>query len=154
MVKELSKSVTTKSDKTSETPPREINPRLKKFMDEECKLVEGRFKNYETEGAALSFTCRKYPGQVPFSQTFQDGEIYKIPLWMARHLNGRDVTAEAIDGEIGSCSYAIHGFKWDAGKPPPESQVGAGGAPVPNIGVEKRKRRFGFQSLEFDSGPK
>ena len=121
-------------------------------MDEECKIVKGRFKNYETPGGNLPLTCGKYPGQPLFSQVFQDGEIYEVPLWVARHLNGTDVTAKAIDGKIGSCSYAIHGFKWDAGKPAPESGMGAGGAPVPLVDVAKRKQRFGFESLEFNTG--
>lgn len=152
MVKESVKSVTPQKRETLGMPKGEMNPRLKKFMDEECKMVKGRFKNYETQGGNLPLTCGKYPGQPLFSQNLQDGEIYEVPLWVARHLNGKDVTAEAIDGEVGSCSYVIHGFKWDRGSPAPESQIGPGGAPVPNIGVAKRKRRFGFQSLEFDSG--
>lgn len=151
MVKGLAKSITTDKNETLGKSKREISPRLKKFMDEECQMVKGRFKNYETEGGNLPLTCGKYPGQPLFSQTFQDGEIYEVPLWIARHLNGIDVTAEAINGKIGSCSYVIHGFKWDKGAPVPESQIGPGGAPVPHIGSEKRKRRFGFQSLEFDS---
>jgi hypothetical protein len=129
-----------------------LNPELKKFMDEESKLVSGRFKNYETPGGDLKLCCGKYPGQPLFKMTLEDGGIYKVPLWVARHLNGVDKTAKLLDGRIGSCSYPIHAFQWEANKSAPESQIGQGGIPVPIVGVGKRKQRFGFESLEFDAG--
>lgn len=149
-VKGLSKSITPQKNEVLGVPKGGINPELKKFMAEECKMVKGRFKAYETPGGNLPFTSGKYPGQPIFSQFFQDGEEYTIPLWVARHLNGIDVTAKAIDGKIGSCSYPIHGFKWDAGKPAPESELGSRGEPIPTTRVSKRKQRYGFESLEFD----
>lgn len=135
-----------------EDPKGTLHPRLKKLMEEEIKIVEGRFKNYETPGGNLPFCAGKYPGQPLFKMTFEDGGVYKVPLWVARHLNGIDKTAQELNGRIGSCSYPIHAFKWDANQPAPESQVGADGVPVPVVGVGKRKQRFGFESLEFDSG--
>lgn len=134
--------------KNSQRDPKSISPDLKKYIDEETKLVRGRFKNYETPGGALPLTCGKYPGQPMFSKTFQDGEEYEVPLWVARHLNGTDVTAKELNGKIGSCSYPIHGFKWEAANAP-QSMLGEQGIPVPIVGVAKRKQRFGFESLEF-----
>ena len=151
-VKGIAKSVTPTNAKCLGSPKGAISPELKKFMDEESKMVTGRFKNYETPGGNLPFTGGKYPGQPIFSKEFLDGETYKVPLWVARWLNGKDVTAKAINGQIGSCSYAIHGFKWDAGTNAPESAVGVGGVPVPVVGIAKRKQRYGFESLEFDTG--
>lgn len=127
-----------------------ISSELKKFIEEETKLVKGRFKNYEAPGGNLNFRAGKYPGQPIFSINFQDGETYKVPLWVARHLNGIDATAKALNGKIGSCSYPIHGFKWDAGKSAPESGIGEGGVPVPSTTIAKRTQRFGFESLEFN----
>lgn len=150
-VKGLAKSVTPQKSEKLGMPAGSINPELKKFMEEESKMVKGRFKNYETPGGNLPFTAGKYPGQPLFSINFQDGEVYTVPLWVARHLNGIDKTAKALNGKIGSCSYPIHGFKWDTGKPAPESALGATGEPVPIVGVARRKQRYGFESLEFDS---
>ena len=134
------------------TPKGTLSPELKKMMAEECQIVKGRFKNYETPGGTLPLCCGKYPGQPIFKQLFHDGEEYEVPLWVARHLNGKDKTAKALNGEIGTCSYPVHGFKWDPAKPAPESQLGSDGVPVPIVGVAKRKQRFGFESLEFDKG--
>lgn len=133
-------------------PKGSLSPELKKIMDEECKVVRGRFKNYESPGSPLPLTCGKYPGQPLFNKVLQDGEIYNVPLWVARHLNGEDKVAKELDGKIGSCSYPIHGFKWDDGKSAPTSQTGGDGVPVPVVGVAKRNQRFGFESLEFAVG--
>ncbi len=151
-VKGIAKSVTPANAEVLGESKGRMSPELKRFMDEEAKLVTGRFKNYESPGGQLPFTGGKYPGHPVFSQTFQDGETYKVPLWVARWLNGIDVTAKAIDGKIGSCSYPIHGFKWDAGKSAPESTLGEGGVPVSVVGIAKRKQRYGFESLEFNPG--
>ncbi len=150
-VKGLSKSVTPVKRGMLGESPREISEDLKKLIKEETKIVKGRFKNYETPGGELPFKSGKYPGQPIFSQTFQDGGVYEVPLWVARHFNGKDVTARERNGDIGSCSYVVHGFKWDAGKPAPESQIGEGGIPIANTSTEKRIRRYGFESLEFNS---
>ena len=151
-VKNLAKSITPEKGEVLKGNSKEMNPELKKFIEEETRIVKGRFKNYETPGGNLPFTAGKYPGQPLFKANFIDGETYEVPLWVARHLNGTDVTAKALNGKIGSCSYPIHGFRWDPGKPVPESGVDAVGTPVPLIGVAKRKQRFGFESLEFDTG--
>ena len=146
--------VATKSKPNTEVLPpagSTINPELKKLMEEECKTVEGRFKNYETPGGNLPFCAGKYPGQPIFKHTFQDGEVYEVPLWVARWLNGIDKVAKELNGRIGACSYPIHGFKWDPNKPPPENQVGQDGVISPVVGVTKRKQRYGFESLEFDT---
>jgi hypothetical protein len=83
----------------------------------------------------------------------QDGMEYEIPLYVARHLNGIDVTAAAVGGRINTCAYPVHGFQMKGGELAPSvlGSVGkeAVGIPVPIVGVNKWKRRFGFQSLEF-----
>ncbi len=150
-VKGISKCVTpSKTKEILGTPKGGISTELKKFIEQESKFVKGRFKNYESPGGNLPFTAGKYPGQPLFSENFVDGEEYKVPLWVARHLNGIDVTAKALNGKIGSCSYPIHGFKWDAGKPAPESGMGQGGVPVASTTIAKRTQRYGFESLEFN----
>ncbi len=149
--------------KTSNQATREI---LERFMKEESRLVKGRFRCFETPGSTTRIQHKKYPttpemlkrggtfGVDMFDKTMTDGEVYEIPLYAARWLNGVDVTAKELDGKIGSCSYVTHGFKWSPGQPMPTSAQGngpdgQGGIPVPIIGVGKRTRRYGFESLEF-----
>jgi hypothetical protein len=111
--------------------------KLKKYMDEELRMVRGTFQNFETPGMALDLQVRKYPGHF-FKQTLRDGEECEVPLYIARHLNGIDATAEALNGKLGTCSYPIHSHMMDMN-----------GNPIVCEG--KRKRRFGFLSAEFTS---
>lgn len=127
---------------------------LAKLIAEEAREVSGRFRNYETPGGSLRVQVRKYPGIPPFDKIMFDNETYKVPLYVARHLNGVDVSAKGCDGKIHSCSYPTHGFKWEQGQSMPRSNCSdadQGGIPVPIIGVAKWNRRFGFESLEFDT---
>lgn len=149
------------------------NKKLKELMDEEGKLVKGIFQCFENPGASQKITYKKYPtpsemrkrggegGLEPFSKVMTDQQEYEIPLYVARFLNGTDVSAGALSDEkrsslIGSCSYNISGFKY-SGDTPPQSHMGMGpngenGIPVPIVGITKRVKRYGFQSLEFASG--
>lgn len=108
---------------------------LRKYMNEEMKMVWGTFQNFETPGAALRLQVKKYPG-FEFDKTMEDGKAYEVPLYIARHLNGIDITATAINGDLGTCSYAVHSHIMDSS-----------GNPI--INTAKRKRRYGFQSAEF-----
>jgi hypothetical protein len=125
------------------TRPTKISEKLLKFMKEECVLVKGIFKNYECPGATVPFTQSKYPYHPEinkhhiFQTVMTDGEEYEIPLWVARWLNGTDVTAVECDGKIGSCSYPKHTF----------SKAEDGVTPISMPG--KRVDRYGFQSLAF-----
>lgn len=150
------------------------NKKLKELMAEEGKLVRGIFQNFENPGATQKVTYKKYPtpaemrkrggegGLEPFSKTMTDGFEYEIPLYVARFLNGTDVSAGVLGDEkkgsffVGTCSYGISGFKF-SGDNVPASQMGMGpngegGIPVPIVGVTKRVKRYGFQSLEFAAG--
>lgn len=146
---------------TIEHPTRDasvgMNSKLKALIEEETQLVRGRFRCFETPGGSLRVQVRKYKGIPMFDKTMIDGEMYEVPLYVARHLNGIDKVAGALNGKIGSCSYPVHGFRHSGGEVLPSSAMGAGpngegGIPVPIVGIAKRVRRFGFESLEFDSG--
>jgi len=137
--------------------------KLHQFMKEESKLVRGKFQNFESPGASASIHVKKYPGPekggIPeFKRKMQDGEVYDVPLYVARFLNGIDVTAGAVADEefrnpnIGTCSYAVHGFKMSSTLQPSTEGFGPGGEsgiPVPIVGISKRVQRYGFQSMEF-----
>lgn len=109
--------------------------KLQKFYKEEMRLVKGLFQNFETPGGSLRLQVRKYKEHF-FDKVMEDGQEYEVPLYVARHLNGIDATAEAIDGKVGTCSYPVSSYLMDAS-----------GTPI--ISHAKRKKRFGFQSLEF-----
>lgn len=142
------------------TKKEEAKRKLQHFMQEESKLVKGRFKIYDSPGGREKVTCMKYPtpakmrergesgGVEPFSKWMTDGEIYEIPLYVARFLNGIDITAEAIDGKINSCAYPVHSFL-SVGANLASCQLDERGIPVPPELSKKYKRRFGFESLEF-----
>lgn len=128
--------------------------KIQEFMTEEMKLVKGIFKCFETPGASVKIIVKKYPGTQPFSRLMTDGETYEIPLYVARHLNGTDVTAGALSNQkvknihIGTCSYPVHGFTWK-GSEAPRCVEDMQGVPIPTSGIAKRVQRYGFQSLEF-----
>lgn len=113
------------------------NDELLKFMKEECRPVKGIFKNYECPGGSLPLTMGKYPNQPIFNKTLNDGEEYEVPLWVARALNGIDVTAKERNGKVGFCSYPIHAYTIDKNT----------GQSIPSIG--SFRQRYGFQSLDF-----
>lgn len=149
-------SITPTEEKVAVTKTRRelAKEKMDKLIKEETRMVKGRFIAKESPGTRMKVTVRKYPGIPMFDQWMSDGEEYTIPLYVARHLNGIDVSAEHIDGKLNTCSYPIHGFKWTGGLPPP-SEMGAGpngeaGVPVPLIGVAKRMRRFAFESTDFE----
>ena len=134
---DISKNVTVDKvippiEKTAKEAAKE---KLQNFMKEELRTVKGIFQNFETPGGNLRVQVRKYPGHF-FDQVLTDGVECEVPLYIARHLNGIDVTAEGINGKLGTCSYAIHSHIMDKNG-------------VPIVSTDKRKKRFGFQSLEF-----
>lgn len=137
--------------------------KLDELIKQETRLVKGRFQCFETPGATVRVTVKKYKDVPVFEREMTDGCTYEIPLYVARHLNGFDMTAGAAaesgqrNTDIGTCSYPKHGFVMpgrDAALNPSTMggiPGGPVGIPVPIVGVEKRIRRYGFQSLEFGS---
>jgi hypothetical protein len=142
-------------------PPKEqIKVKLDEFIKEETKLVRGVFQCFETPGAKVKITVRKYPGVPAFIKELTDGMMYEIPLYVARFLNGSDVTAGAMgdpntrNHKIGTCGYGIHGFKMNNQADLRPSIDGfvpeyGTGVPVPVVQIVGEKRRFGFQSTQF-----
>jgi len=126
--------------------------RLRPIMEEELKMVRGRFRNYEDPGSLAPVFVRKYPGIPAFDQKLVDGKVYELPLYVARFLNGVDVLAKGADQKIHTCSYPVHSYVVDAGQEPmrnmDQNQQNFTGVFVE---IAKRKRRYGFESMEFDS---
>lgn len=124
--------------------------KLQRYIEEETKLVKGRFRNYESPGASVRVQIKKYKDVPMFDKWMNDNATYEIPLYVARHLNGVDKTAEKIGGKINTCSYTVHEFKHGQNEPLPACNLGIDGIPVPIITSPKYVRRYGFESLEFD----
>ncbi len=131
--------------KTSKEASKEM---LDKYIAEETKLVKGRFRHYETPGKTERIMFRKYPGIPMFDKWMKDGEVYEIPLYVARHLQGFDVTAKQIDGKVNSCRHVVHGYKTTKDEFPTRPLDGE----TPSISEPKQtKARMGFESLEFEN---
>lgn len=134
----------TPAEETVKAPPQNAKDLLKQQMAEETRLVKGRFRCFENEGSTETIIVRKYPGIEPFIRKMTDGHVYEIPLYVARHLQGYDSNAREAGYKINTCAYPIHGYKIGANEDPKVNMEE--GISVPII----YKRRYGFESLEFE----
>jgi hypothetical protein len=108
------------------TPKKEaqsVQASLKYQREKDSQPVRGKFIFHEVPGGAVSFNYKKYKEDDVQRYDMVDGEIYTIPLGVAKHLNK-------------NCSYPIHSFILDEY-----------GRPTQKIG--QMVRRMSFQSLEF-----
>lgn len=103
-----------------ETPPKQ---NYKYQRDKDREMVKGIFRFHEVPGGVMAFSFRKWKEDDVETFTFKDGEIYSIPLGVAKHLNK-------------NVSYPIHGFITDEN-----------GRPIQKATTVVR--RCSFQSLEF-----
>lgn len=100
----------------------------KKFKDEQERdkqPVRGIFRFHEVPGGTMMFPYKKYKGEPVQKFTLKDGEVYSIPLGVAKHLNK-------------NCWYPVHDY-----------QVDDFGKFTNQYRVNKKVRRCSFQSLEF-----
>ncbi len=129
--------------------------RLQKLIQEETKMVKGRFRCFENPGSSCRIQIRKYKEVPMFDKWMIDEGVYEIPLYVARHLNGVDACAEALNGKINSCAYPVHGFKSENDILPASQEAmvpGQGPSYVPLNSNAKYIRRYGFESMEFNIG--
>jgi len=111
------------AEKNNTVEEKKRKPSLKYQRDQDREKVKGIFKFYECPGSQLSFSYRKYKEDPVETFTLIDGQIYTIPLGVAKHLNS-------------SGQYPVHKYlKDDEGKV--------------SVKVGQKVRRYGFQSLEF-----
>lgn len=107
--------------KTKETEKNKQN--LRYLRDKDREKVRGIFRFNEVPGGAMSFMYKKYKEDDLERYDFVDGEIYTIPLGVAKHLNN-------------NCWYPVHAYEQDEA-----------GKSLMKIG--QKVRRCTFQSLEF-----
>lgn len=94
---------------------------------EERKMVRGIFRFHEVPNGQMEFMYRKYKGDPLEKFSMKDGEVYEIPLGVARHLNT-------------NCWYPVYGHNDKA------QQEVAGSAAM---SIKEKIRRCSFQSLDF-----
>lgn len=96
---------------------------LKKMCEKDREKVKGIFRFYECSGGTLNFAFRAYKWDQVQRYSLTDGESYDIPLGVAKHLNKNGW-------------YPEHHYLLDDNG-------------LPHVRVNQKKRRFGFQSMEF-----
>lgn len=100
-----------------------VKANLKYMRDKDREPVKGIFKFYEVEGGSMSFSYKAYKEDPVENYELHDGEMYTIPLGVAKHLNKNGW-------------YPVHAYTTDENG-------------RPSMKVGQKVRRFGFQSLEF-----
>lgn len=126
-----SQTVTTN---TQAKKPKE-KPNMNYLRDKHAEIVPGIFKYFEAPGGTLSFTFREFKGDKPVRYDLTDGEVYRIPYGVAKHLNK--------NGWYPEYNF-VPGDK--------SIQLGAAVAGFANNAFQKVTRkvhRYAFQSLEF-----
>jgi hypothetical protein len=104
---------------------------LKYQRDKDREPVKGIFRFYEAPGATLSFCFKGYKEDPIESFALIDGQVYTVPLGVAKHLNKSGWYPE----------YAfIPGEKGTIGAFSPDGQ---------RMKITRKVRRYGFNSLEF-----
>jgi hypothetical protein len=98
-------------------------PNLKYERDKDREKVRGIFRFHEVPGGTMQFVFRKYKEDPVESFTLVDGQVYTLPLGVAKHLNK-------------NCWYPVHAHALD--------ESGA-----TSVKIGQKVRRASFQSLEF-----
>jgi hypothetical protein len=99
--------------------------------DKDREMVKGRFLFHEVPGGVLSFPFKKWKEDEVEVYHLTDGQIYTLPLAVAKHLNQ-------------NCAYPEYGYiQGEPGTVGGFSHVGH------TMKVTKWIRRTSFQSLEF-----
>jgi hypothetical protein len=112
-----------KPESNSSTSDKKPKVNLKYQRDKDREPVKGIFRFYEVPGGSVSFNYRAYKEDEVERFDLIDGQVYTLPLGVAKHLNKNG-------------KYPIHKY-----------MTNEDGVPVMKIG--QYVRRFGFQSLEF-----
>lgn len=103
--------------------PEVKKPNLKYMREKDRELVKGIFRFHEVPGGTMSFSFKAYKEDPVENYTLVDGEVYTLPLGVAKHLNK-------------NCWYPIHAYAQD-------------GEGKSTVKVGQKVRRASFQSLEF-----
>ena len=123
------------SQNSTKTTKKESNEKMAQNIkyqhDKDREPVKGIFKYYEVPGGCLEFNYRAYKEDPIEFFSLIDGQVYTLPLGIAKHLNK--------SGWYPEYEY-FQSDKTTARAFSPEGHV---------MRVAKKVRRYGFQSLEF-----
>lgn len=108
---------------TKQKDPNASAQSLRIQRDRDREMVKGIFRFHEVPGGNMSFVFKKYKQDPVEKYTMQDGEVYTIPLGVAKHLNT-------------NCWYPSYDYK--------NNEQG-----LPVMSLSEKVRRCSFQSLEF-----
>ena len=105
--------------------------------DKDREKVKGIFKFLEVPGGSLSFVYKAYKEDPVERFDLVDGEIYTLPLGVARHLNKNGWYPEYV--------YIANEKETQSAIP-----AAMGGGSVPStMRIGRKVQRFMFTSLEF-----
>jgi len=105
------------------TTPPVTRPNYKYLRDKDREMVKGIFRFHEVPGGQMEFSFKKWKEDDVENFKLVDGEIYTLPLGVAKHLNK-------------DCWYPIHSYMMNEDN-------------KPTMKVNQKVRRCSFQSLEF-----
>lgn len=115
------------------TEKRELSKKDLKYMrDKDRELVTGVFRFFECPNMPMRFVFRKYKEDPVETYEMYDGEVYTIPLSVAKHLNQNGW-------------YPINEYILNKAEQPNKDVR----APKGNYRMARKVRRFGFQSMDF-----
>lgn len=111
---------------------KELAKKLKYQRDKDRELVRGVFRYYEVPNGVLEFSYKAYREDPVETYQLYDGQVYTIPLGVARHLNK---------------NVAYPKYEYIKGEP----DVASGYNNFSNQGlkIRQKEKRCSFQSLEF-----
>lgn len=107
--------------------PVPVNPELEAKRKEDRKMVRGIFRFHEVPNGQMDFVFKKYPGDPLEKFSMKDGEVYEVPLGVAKHLNT-------------NCWYPVYGHN---------DKAQANIADNSLMQIKEKIRRCSFQSLDF-----
>jgi len=127
----MSKKAPSFAEMTLQEKKKHIAENYEKMREKDAQPVRGKFIFHEAPGHTLSFSFRKYKGDDIVKYDLTDGQIYTLPLGVAKHLNTNIAVPEYgyVQGE-----EVVQGNNFERG------QV---------MKVTRKVRRCSFQSLEF-----
>lgn len=107
----------------------ELKKKIERQREIDSKMVKGVFRFYEMPGGTLPFVYKAHKGQEVEKYELTDGQVYEIPLGVAKHLNnnGWYPEHEYIKGEGMIAGYGVSG----------------------GMRIARKKHRFGFSGLDF-----
>lgn len=125
---EIQKNLTTPATKKDK---KEIAQNLKYQRDKDRELVKGKFIYHEVPGGAFEFVFKAYKEDEVERYCMVDGQIYTVPLGVAKHLNN-------------NVWYPQYDYVQSEG-----TFSGAGITVGRLMKITKKVRRVSFMSMEF-----